>query len=443
MLARVATLPHVTTIVSPYGPAGASQLSGDHTIAFASVTFDELAQSVPDNEATALVATAKSADAANIQVAVSGQVAQKSNRPGLGGGGLGIVAAAVVLFLVFGSLLAMALPLISTLVSLGYRHLAHRAAEPRAQDAPVLVAAGPAHRAGVGVDYALFIVTRHRQGLLAGRDVESSLTTALRHVGPRGALRRHHRLHRPAGHVRPGGQLPERPGRGGEHRRAVHHGRLAHPAAGAARVHGSARVLSRRQRAALAADGGVGDGDRTAWARWSARLERAPLVPAMAAVAVIVLLALPFFSLRLGASDQGNDPTHDHDPSGLRPAGDGLRSRLQRPPPADHRRARTRRRRPRSRRMVAAVGSQPDVARVGHPALVPAPGGGEVALVNAYPRSAPQDAATADLIQHLRSNVIPPAIAGSAPGGVRGRQYGDLLRLQPRASGPSSPSSSA
>jgi RND superfamily putative drug exporter len=59
------------------------------------------------------------------------------------------------------------------------------------------------------------------------------------------------------------------------------------------------------------------------------------------------------------------------------------------------------------------VGDQPGVARVSAPRLVPAPGGGQVALVNAYPRSAPQDAATTDLIQHLRSQVIPPAVAGS------------------------------
>ncbi|HEX6476075.1 MAG TPA: MMPL family transporter, partial [Acidimicrobiales bacterium] len=119
MLARVSTLPHVTTIVSPYSPSGGSQVSANRTIAFASVTFDELAQNVSTNEATTMVNVAKSADGGNVQVAVAGQVAEKANRPGLGGSGFGILAAAVVLFLVFGSLLAMLLPLVSTLVSLG------------------------------------------------------------------------------------------------------------------------------------------------------------------------------------------------------------------------------------------------------------------------------------------------------------------------------------
>jgi RND superfamily putative drug exporter len=411
MLARVSTLPHVTTVVSPYSPAGASQVSANRTIAFATVTFDELGQSVSTDEATTLVKVAKSADSSNLQVAVSGQVAEKANRPGLGGSGIGIIAAAVVLFLVFGSLLAMALPLISTLVSLGTAIsliglLSHVLKMPEFSSQLVLLIG-----LGVGVDYALFIVTRHRQGLLAGRDVESSLTTALRTSG-RAVLF--------AGII-------------------VCIALLGMFALGISFLNGLAvaasigvlftmaasltllpallgfmgpRVLSRRQRAALAATGRVDDGGRSRWARWSARLERAPLVPAVAAVAVIVVLALPFFSLRLGASDQGNDPTttttrqaYDLLATGFGPGFNGplqLTTVVHDPSQAAA-----------LQRVVTAVGNQPGVARVGTPRLVPAPGDGQVALVTAYPRSAPQDAATADLIQHLRSQVIPPAVAGS------------------------------
>jgi RND superfamily putative drug exporter len=411
MLARVSALPHVTTVVSPYSPAGASQVSSNRTIAFASVTFDELGQNVSTDEATTLVNVAKSADTSNVQVAVSGQVAEKANRPGLGGSGFGILAAAIVLFLVFGSLLAMALPLISTLVSLGtaislIALLSHVLKMPEFSSQLVLLIG-----LGVGVDYALFIVTRHRQGLLAGRDVESSLTTALRTSG-RAVLF--------AGII-------------------VCIALLGMFALGVSFLNGLAvaasigvlftmaasltllpallgfmgpRVLSRRQRAALAAAGGVDDGGRTRWARWSARLQRAPLVPAVAAVAVIVVLALPFFSLRLGASDQGNDPTttttrqaYDLLATGFGPGFNGplqLTTVVHDPSQAAA-----------LQRVVTAVGNQPDVARVNTPRLVPAPGGGQVALVNAYPRSAPQDAATTDLIQHLRSDVIPPAVDGS------------------------------
>ncbi|HWC37251.1 MAG TPA: MMPL family transporter, partial [Acidimicrobiales bacterium] len=287
MLARVSTLPHVTTIVSPYSPAGANQVSANRTIAFASVTFDELAQSVSNSEAQTFVTTAKSADASNIQVAVAGQVAEKSNHPGLGGGGIGILAAAIVLFLVFGSLLAMLLPLASTLVSLGTAIsliglLSHVLKMPQFSSQLVLLIG-----LGVGVDYALFIVTRHRQGLLAGRDVESSLSTSLRTSG-RAVLF--------AGVI-------------------VCIAILGMLALGVDFLNGLAvaasigvlftmaaaltllpallgfmglRVLSRRQRAALTADGRIDDDDRSAWARWSARLERAPVVPAVAAVTVIV-----------------------------------------------------------------------------------------------------------------------------------------------------------
>jgi RND superfamily putative drug exporter len=411
MLARVSTLPHVTTVVSPYSPPGANQVSANRTVAFASVTFDELSQNVSNDEATTLVNVAKSADASHVQVAVAGQVAEKANRPGLGGSGFGILAAAIVLFLVFGSLLAMLLPLVSTLVSLGTAIsliglLSHALKMPEFSSQLVLLIG-----LGVGVDYALFIVTRHRQGLMAGRDVESSLTTALRTSG-RAVLF--------AGII-------------------VCIALLGMFALGISFLNGLAvaaaigvlftmaasltllpallgfmgpRVLSRRQRAELTSDGRVDDGDRSAWTRWAARLQRAPLVPAVLATAVIVVLALPFFSLRLGSSDQGNDPTttttrqaYDMLATGFGPGFNGplqLTTVVHDPSQSAA-----------LQRVVTAVGGQPGVVRVSPPRLVPAPGGGQVALVNAYPSSAPQDAATTDLITHLRNQVIPPAVGGS------------------------------
>ena len=60
----------------------------------------------------------------------------------------------------------------------------------------------------------------------------------------------------------------------------------------------------------------------------------------------MLVIAIPFLSMRLGSSDAGSDPAGTHHPQGVRPAGQGLRPRLQRPAPA--RRA-GRRRRPAGR----------------------------------------------------------------------------------------------
>jgi putative drug exporter of the RND superfamily len=68
------------------------------------------------------------------------------------------------------------------------------------------------------------------------------------------------------------------------------------------------RVLSRRQRHTLASQSAAPDaGGR--WARWAGTAERRPAVLAAAAAAVMVVLAIPVLSLRLGSSDQGNDPS--------------------------------------------------------------------------------------------------------------------------------------
>src|SRR5580700_1260922 len=83
MLAREAKVPHVSNIVSPYGPQGATHVSKDGKVAFATVTFDKQAQNLSTAIAKDLVTTAQSADTAGLQVAVSGQLAEEATRPAI------------------------------------------------------------------------------------------------------------------------------------------------------------------------------------------------------------------------------------------------------------------------------------------------------------------------------------------------------------------------
>ena len=68
------------------------------------------------------------------------------------------------------------------------------------------------------------------------------------------------------------------------------------------------RVLSRKERRRLAATGPAPDGTSGAWARLAAFVQRRPAPLAIAAAAVMLLLAIPVLSLRLGSSDAANDP---------------------------------------------------------------------------------------------------------------------------------------
>jgi RND superfamily putative drug exporter len=181
MLDKVAALPDVTSITSPFKAPG--QISQDGTIGFATVQYDLQPQNVTTAQAKQLVAAATAANAADLRVAVSGQVAEQANPRSIGGTGPGILLALVVLLIVFGSFFAGILPILSALVSLGTAIgligvLSNVMKMPEFSTQLVLLIG-----LGVGIDYALFIVTRHRQGLMAGWDGESSVVNAVNTSG--------------------------------------------------------------------------------------------------------------------------------------------------------------------------------------------------------------------------------------------------------------------
>jgi RND superfamily putative drug exporter len=413
MLRKVAALPSVTNIVSPYSTAGAGQVSHDRTVAFATVTFDKLAQSISDPAAQTFVTTATTADTTDLKVAVGGAVAEATNKPALGGTGIGVLLAAVVLLLVFGSIFAMLLPLASALAALGtalgiITLLSHVLKMPQfAGQLTLLIGLG------VGVDYALFIVTRHRQGLLAGEEIEQSIVNAVNTSGRAVVF---------AGMI-------------------VCIALLGMFALGVSFLYGLAlaaslgvaltmlaaitllpallgfigpKVLSKRQRSKLAThDPRVADsGPPGFWAWWSDFVRDRPVVPAIVAFAIIVAIALPYFSMRLGSSDQGNDPkstsTYQAYSMLSRGFGPGFNGPLQLVTevhdPAETALLAT---------VVHQVALQPGVARVAPTIVIPAKSG-DVALVDVYPTTSPQSGATTNLVNRLRNTVIPDAV-GSSP----------------------------
>jgi putative drug exporter of the RND superfamily len=177
------------------------------------------------------------------------------------------------------------------------------------------------------------------------------------------------------------------------------------------------KVMSRKQKRNLIENGPriIGADNKGFWPRWADIIQRRPAVSALLALVVIIVLALPFFSLRLGSSDQGSDPVgtttrtaYDLLAKGFGP---GFNGPLE---------------------LVSVVHSQADkdvldkvAAAVQHtPGVVDKPivpiyfpsqtgNGSEVALMIAYPTTSPQDAATTNLIYHLRDVTIPGAVDDS------------------------------
>ena len=391
MLAKVAAVPHVSAITSPYGPLGSSQISSDGTTAFATVTFDTQSQNISIPSAQRFVAAAQTARGPDLQVAVAGQVAESADRQSFGGSLLGIILAGIVLLLVFGSIFAMALPLLSALASLGTAIgliglLSHLLKMPEFSTQLVLLIG-----LGVGVDYALFIVTRHRQGLIAGEDMESSIANAVNTSG-RAVLF--------AGIIVCIALL-------GMFALGVSflYGLAVSAAIGVSFIFMNIGLLWGGPRVVGAAAKGF-------WPKWAVFVQERPVLPAVVALVVIVLVALPFFSLRLGSSDQGNDPVgtttrqaFDLLASGFGPGFNGplllvtVNSGQADTQALDQ--------------LADQVAKQPDVTHVSRPVVLPAKDGKQVSLITVYPASAPQDAATTDLIDHLRQQTIPATVDGS------------------------------
>ncbi|WP_142147266.1 MMPL family transporter [Streptomyces sp. SLBN-31] len=406
-LDKVAGMTGVGAVTSPYaGPRGAAQISRDGTIAYAQLTFAKRANEVPKDLVQNVLDTAQAARTSGLHVELGGQAIQRVQEPPQGLSEMvGIVAAAVVLFLAFGSLFAMLLPIAIAVFGVGMglfstQLLSHSTDIP--DIAPLLASL---IGLGVGIDYALFIVTRHRRGILRGMDPEESAVTALNTSG-RAVLF--------AGGtvcIALAGMLVTRlrflDGVViGTSLTVVLSVLAATTLLPALLGFLGPRVLSRRQRRRLAADGPEKEHASGLSARWSANVQKRPRRIAALALIVMAVLAVPVLSLRLGATDQGNDQAstttrkaYDLLAEGFGP---GFNGPLQVVTVGGDATA-----------LVKDIRATPGVAQAA--ALPPAKG---VTVIQVVPTTSPQSKQTDDLIDTLRDRVIPRAGAQAHVGGV-------------------------
>ncbi|MFK0287538.1 MMPL family transporter [Streptomyces sp. NPDC090499] len=406
-LGEIAKLPGVGAVTSPYtGTQGAAQISEDGTIAYAQLTFTKQANAIPTDQVQKVLDTAKDAERSGLQVELGGQAIQRVQAPPQGLSELiGIVAAAVVLFLAFGSFFAMILPIAIAVFGVGMglfstQLLSHTTDIPDV--APLLASLVGL---GVGIDYALFIVTRHRRGILRGMDPEESAVTALNTSG-RAVLF--------AGGtvcIALAGMLATRlrflDGVViGTSLTVVLSVLAATTLLPALLGFLGPRVLSRRQRRRLAAEGPEAEKGSGPAARWSAYVQKRPRVIAALALVVMAVLAVPLLSLRLGTTDQGNDDAstttrkaYDLLAEGFGP---GFNGPLQVVSAGGD-----------TAKLVQGLESARGVARVAE--LPPVRG---VTVIQVVPTTSPQSKETDELIDTLRDRVIPRAGVQAHVGGV-------------------------
>src|SRR5580658_3218047 len=174
--------PHVTGVTDPFTTPG--HVSADGHIAYATIQFDIPGSSIPNSEATTLMRDATAASGHGVTFSLGGDVVDLAETPyGGPSNGIGVGAAAIVLLIAFGSLLAMGLPIATALMGIGsglalIALLGH--VFPAPSFSPIVAAM---IGLGVGVDYALFIVTRFRAELGEGNAPEDAVVTAMRTAG--------------------------------------------------------------------------------------------------------------------------------------------------------------------------------------------------------------------------------------------------------------------
>jgi putative drug exporter of the RND superfamily len=406
MLAKVAKGPNVVEVKSPYEAANAAQVSKDGRTAYATVNFDKQVQDVPKDSYTELIDTAQAARASGLQVELGGNGIQQAQQQEGGSSELiGIVLAAIVLALAFGSLFATLLPLFTAIFALGVGLSAAGLLAGVINIATFAPQLASLIALGVGIDYALFIVTRHRNAIIGGRSPEEAVQLALDTSG-RAVLF--------AGTT-------------------VCIAILGLLVLGVSFLNGVAvatalavlftmlaaitllpaflgiigmKALSRRERRRLAQEGPHETHATGFWARWAGFVQRRPTALAVGAATLMILLAVPFLSLRLGSSDAGNDPAstttrkaYDLLAQGFGPGFNGpLQLVSENAGKAD------------LDKLSAAVRKDPEVVSVSPPITNKA---GDVSIIQVTPKHAPQDKETSDLIKRLRSTTVPSALGRS------------------------------
>ncbi|MEV5310368.1 MMPL family transporter [Streptomyces sp. NPDC052610] len=409
-LDRIGDLPGVASVTGPYDGQGAGQISEDGRTAYATVTFDDQADDIGTAEAQAVVDTAKAAEGDGLQVELGGgAVALTESSGGHLAEVVGVVVAAVVLFLAFGSLAASLLPIATALVSVGTAYagivlLGHLMTV--ADFAPML---GMLIGLGVGIDYALFIVTRHRRGLKRGLGVTEAVTAAVATTGRAVVF---------AGAtvcIALLGMLILRLGFLDGVAIAASLTVVLTVAASVTLLPAllsliGMRALSRRERRRLAEHGPEPELPTGFAARWSAFVERHPRKLGALALAAMTLLALPTLSLHLGTSDQGNGPStattrqaYDLLADGFGPGVNGPLTLVTEVHGAEDRLA-----------LDNLDGTLRGTEGVAFATPVTFDAGGDTAYLTVVPETSPQSRETSDLVDRLRTEVLPRAEAGTS-----------------------------
>ena len=388
-------------------PRTAIRVSDDGTIATTTLPLTVPGWEVPKEDGEKLVSAAEDNSGGGLEIKLGGDPIYRTQE-GASPEGVGLLGGAIVLLIAFGSVVAAGLPLAIAIIGLGISGgglialLANFIAVP---DWTLAVAG--LIGIGVGIDYALLVLTRFRSALSDGKDrhdaVVEAVTTAGRSVLIAGCTV----VIAVLGLFLTG--LPYMYGVAISASMAVLVVMLAAvtllpallsylgPRVDRLRI----PLLGQRLKT-------EGDGESPA-ARWSHAVQRRPWTAAIVGTAVLLALAAPALGMRLGFPDAGNDPpdtmtrqSYDLISEGFGPGSNGpIVIAVELPDAAA---------RGDVEKLADGLRADPGVDSVQPPVFNE---DGDAALVTAIPTTSPQAEATQDLVKRVRDSIVPATLGGT------------------------------
>jgi RND superfamily putative drug exporter len=420
---RLNAMHDVNSAVNPLTPGGAAFLSKDRSVAYVPVVLGIGPGELNEAQASAVLDAGKPAEAAGLRVAVGSYVGQALSKPDTGASdAIGIAAAIVILLFAFGTATAMVLPIFSAILGLACSLSIIRLLEHVVQVPSVASTLATMIGLGVGIDYALFIVTRHKLQLLDGMEIQESVARATATAG--GAV--------------------------------VFAGFTVVIALCSLAFAGIPLVSTLGFTAAIAVVIAVGaattllpamlgalgprinslrvqfgkthpeEAEPHGWRRWARGVADRPWRSTIAALAILIVLAIPIFQLELGQNDLSALPksttarqAYDSLTFGFGPGVNGPLLIASEFDSAEE-----------AKKVLpgleAAVGKATDVAGVSEPTLDKE---GTVAVFTVISKSAPWADETVSLVEGLRDTTIPAALKGTAASSYVGGQTAGYIDL--------------
>jgi RND superfamily putative drug exporter len=420
---RLNALHDVNSAVSPLSPEGAKFLSKDRSIAYVPVILSVGPSELTEAQALAVLDAGNPAEEAGLKVSIGAYVGSQLSKPDTGASdAIGIAAAIVILLFAFGTATAMVLPIFSAILGLACSLSIIRLLEHVVQVPSVASTLATMIGLGVGIDYALFIVTRHKLQLGDGMEMRESIARATATAGGAVVFAGFTVVIALCSLAFAG--IPLVSTLGFTAGIAV----VIAVAAATTLLPAMLGALGPRINSLRVQFGKThpDDAEPHGWRRWARGVANRPWRSAVAALAVLVVLSIPLLQLELGQNDISALPksttarqAYDGLTQGFGPGVNGPLLVASEFESAGEAKTVL----PVLEKRISAA---PDVAEVSEPTLDKA---GTAAVFTVISKSAPWADETVSLVEDLRDETIPAALKGSSTNSYVGGQTAGYIDL--------------